>query len=45
MNINPRAVQMWVFLGLIGFIFGEAHGAAIGAAIGLGISILLDLVK
>ena len=45
MNINPRAVIMWVFLALIGFIFGDTHGAAIGAASGLGLSILLDLLK
>ncbi len=44
-QLNPVAVNMWIFGGALGYAIGNGHGAAIGLAVTTGISYLLSLIR
>lgn len=44
MNINPNALVMWAFFGVIGYLVGGVHACLIGIAAGLGISFICSLL-
>ncbi len=40
MKMNPLAIGLWLFLGCIGWLIGNATGAVVGVAVGLAISFI-----
>ncbi len=44
-QLNPVAINMWVFGGALGYAIGDGHGAAIGLAVTAGISFFLSLIS
>lgn len=44
MRLNPTAVIMWVFCGLIGWLVGDTTGAVVGVAAGLALSMLAAII-
>ena len=44
-QLNPVAMNMWIFGTALGYAIGGGHGAAIGLAVTSGISYFMTLVR
>ena len=46
MKINPLAVVIWIFAGIIGFLITDTfRGFAVGVAITMAISLTVDILE
>jgi hypothetical protein len=42
-QLNPSAVNLWIFCTALGYVFGGGHGAALALAASSGVSFVLSL--
>jgi len=43
--MNPVAVCLWLFGGLVGYLVGDVRGALIGVAAALGLSLFCTIIN
>jgi len=41
--MNPVAIALWLFCGLVGYLIGDWRGAVIGATMAIGLSLAVSL--
>lgn len=44
-DLNPNAVNFWLFGAALGYAIADLHGLSIGVAVTLGITLAINLVR